>query len=265
MGLPAVVKGKTARPRRVLLYGTHGIGKSTWASGAESPLVLATEDGLDDIGVDRSPLLRSTQELGRWLIELGGEEDHGYRTVVIDTLDWAEQLIQKATCEEHNKKSIEEFGYGKGYTLCLPRWKQLLLWLDCCRNRGMNVVLLAHARIERFSPPDGDPYDRWQPDLHKTVSPLLQEWADEILFATYKVNTISTDEGFGKTRARAIGDGERVVYTCELPTHAAKRRIELPNELPLDWTEYRKHWPTNGNIKNVVVDGSSKKKEKVNG
>ena len=54
-----IVKGKTRRPRRVMLYGSHGIGKSTWAAGAPNPIFLATEDGQDDIGVDRTPLIRN--------------------------------------------------------------------------------------------------------------------------------------------------------------------------------------------------------------
>lgn len=257
-----VIKGKKARPRRTVLYGTHGIGKTTWAANAPAPLVLQTEDGCNDIGCDRTPLLKSVQDVSRWLIDLTGEEEHEYKSIIIDTLDWLEKLIWRATCEDAGKKSIEEFGYGKGYVLAISRWEKLLQVLDLCISKGMNVILLAHAKIERFSPPDSDQYDRWQLDLHKTVSPLVQEWADEVLFAKYKVDTIRKDEGFGNSKTKAIGSGERVVYTCEAPTHMAKRRIEMPNEIGLDWNEYHKHWPSNGsatNIAGVVKDGSSKK------
>ena len=123
----------------------------------------------------------------------------------------------------------------------VPRWEKLLPMLDGCRARGMNVILLAHAKIERFSPPDADPYDRWQPDFHKLAAPLLQEWADEVLFATYHVSTIQRD-GKGSARcgrgpsAPANGSSTR----REAPTHAAKRRIQLPDQLPLDWSEYQR-------------------------
>jgi len=262
--MQGVIKGKTPRPRRVLLYGTHGIGKSTWAARAPSPLVIATEDGLDDVGVDRTPLLRDTQSVARWLIELGGDEEHGYRTVVIDTLDWLERLIWQSVAKDGGKQSIEEYGYGKGYVLALKKWEQLLLMLDCCRNKRMNVILLAHAKVERFSPPDSDPYDRWQPDLHKLAAPVVQEWCDEVLFAKYKVSTIQREDGFGTKRTRAVGSGDRVVYTCETPTHAAKRRIDMPDEIELDWAAYEQCWPQGGNVAGIVKDGHSKpKKEKV--
>ncbi|HEX8877839.1 MAG TPA: hypothetical protein VF777_13905, partial [Phycisphaerales bacterium] len=33
-----ISKGRKARPRRVMLYGTHGIGKSTFGAMAEKPI-----------------------------------------------------------------------------------------------------------------------------------------------------------------------------------------------------------------------------------
>lgn len=264
--MQGVIKGRRARPRRTVLYGTHGIGKTTWAAGAPAPLILSTEDGANDVGCDRTPLLTTVVEVSQWLIDLTGPESHEYKTIVIDTADWMEKIIWRATCEDSNKKTIEDFGYGKGYLLAARRWEKLLFLLDQCIARGLNVILLAHAKVEKFSPPDGDAYDRWQLDLHKTVSPLVQEWADEVLFAKYRVDTIRREEGFGQTKTRAIGSGERVVYTCEAPTHAAKRRIEMPDEIGLSWTEYQKYWPgsdvATGDVNGIVKDGSSKKVSK---
>lgn len=263
--IEGIVRGKRAAPRRVLLYGTHGIGKSTWAAAAPKPIVLATEDGLNDVGVDRIEFYgRETIDLAKALIALSGEENHGYKTVVIDSLDWLEKMIWAATVKEHGKKSIEDFPFGRGYTLAAKRWESLIVMLEACRARGINCVLLAHAKIERFTPPDSDAYDRYVPDLHKVASALVQEWVDEVLFASYRVSTISKDEGFGQNRTRAIGSGERVVHTCEMPTHAAKRRIVLPDVLPLEWAAYQAAWPTNGqatgDIAGMVVEGHSKQK-----
>jgi len=105
-------------------------------------------------------------------------------------------------------------------------------------------------------------------DLHKEAAPILYEWCDEVLFATYRVSTIKREEGFGQTRTRAVGSGERVVYTCEAPTHQAKRRIDLPDPMLLDFSAYQSLWPTptmttKNAVEGVVVNGSSKK-EKAN-
>lgn len=266
--MEGIIKGKRAAPRRCLLYGTHGIGKSTWAASSPNPIFLCTEDGLDDVGVDRTPVLKKTVDVAKWLIEFGGSSDHGYKTVVIDTLDWLEKLIWNAVAEEANKKSIEDIGYAKGYVIALKRWESLLAMLDGCRSVGMNVILLAHAKIERFQPPDTDAYDRWVPDLHKMAAAVVEEWADEVLFATYQVSTIKREEGFN-SRIRAVGSGDRVVYTSETPTHRAKRRIQLPDQMPLDWGIYQAAWPqpvaiTSSNINSVVKNGHSKTKETAN-
>jgi hypothetical protein len=232
-----IIRGPRKAPRRVLLYGTHGIGKSTWAAAAPSPIFLATEDGLNDVGCDRTPLLKSLGAVNSWVSDLL-TESHGHRTVVIDTADWLERLIFNQVAAEHTKKNIEEIGYGKGYAFAMSHWEFLLNSFGHLRDKGMAVILLAHARVVKIEPPDADSYSRYEPDLHKFVSPLLQEWADEVLFASYRVNTIAKDEGFDRTRTRAIGTGDRIVYTCERPTHLAKRRIAMPDILPLDFNAY---------------------------
>ena len=259
-----IIKGVSARPRRVLLYGTHGIGKTTWAAGAPAPLFLCTEDGADDLGVDRTPLIRDMGEISLILAQLLNEQ-HDYRTIVIDSIDWLEKLIHNATASKMGKPSIEDIPYGKGYVLALKGWDWILSNLDQLRQqRGLNIVLLSHANITKYSPPDSDPYDRYSPDLHKTVGPMIQEWCDEVLFAKYSVQTILRDEGFGQQRARAIGSGERVVYTSEAPTHLAKHRLNMPDQIQLTWGDYQKYWsanvtPSAGSIAGIVTNGSSKK------
>ena len=108
------------------------------------------------------------------------------------------------------------------------------------------VVLIAHAKIERFENPETETYDRYVPRLHKLASQVVQEWCDEVLFATYKVYTKVTDEGFNRKKAKGCGTGERIIRTAERPAHVAKNRLNLPDELSLDWNSYAQYLPTNG-------------------
>lgn len=264
-----LLSGRQRRPRRVLLYGQHGIGKTSWALGAPKPIFLDLEDGLGDVDVDRTPLLTDFgqfMEASSFLVSA----EHGHKTVVVDTVDWLERLVHRDVARAHNKTSIEEIPYGKGYMLALDKWDLVLSSFEELRRRGLAVILLAHSRITKFNDPTTDSYDRYEPDLHKTVSGRLMEWCDEVLFATYAVRTVKVREKFNAERVRAIGSGERVVYTCEMPTHLAKRRCELPDELPLEFAAYVEHVRKaiangEGDIAGVVVDGSSKKREVVNG
>lgn len=236
--LDHIERGIQPKPRRVLLYGVHGIGKSTFGASAPQPVFLQTEDGLSNIDCARFPLARSYDEVMAALMELYSEP-HDFQTVVIDSADWLERLIWAHVCRTRGKEAIEDFGYGKGYTYALEPWKEVLDGLDALRNeRGMMVILLAHAKIERFENPETDAYDRYSPRLNKHASSYVQEWCDEVLFATYKVHTKQTEEGFDRTRTRGIGTGDRILRTTERPAHVAKNRLGLPEELPLDYAAY---------------------------
>jgi AAA domain len=242
--LERVMSGRSPAPRRVMLYGTQGIGKSTFAAGAPRPVFIQTEDGLGEIDCDKFPVAASFDDAMRALSELYTEEHH-YKTVVIDSLDWMERLIWAEVCRKKNVTSIEDIGYAKGYVFALTQWKELIEGLSALRSdRGMSVVLIAHARIERFENPETEAYDRYVPRLHKLAAAVVQEWCDEVLFATYKVYTRQTDEGFDRKRTQGLGTGERVIRTEERPAHVAKNRLGLPEELPLDWNAYA-HYITN--------------------
>ena len=243
--LTQVESGKTAGPRRVMLYGTHGIGKSTWGAQAPKPIFIQVEDGLGQVDCDRFPLAGKYADVVSALSELWSEK-HPYRTVVVDTLDWLEQLIWAEVCRRKGVENIEDIGYAKGYTFALTHWREVLDGLDALRNdRGMTVVLIAHSKIDRFENPETETYDRYTPRLHKHACAMVCEWSDEVLFATYRVHTKQTDEGFGRKKARGVGTGERIVWTTERPAHVAKNRLNLPDELPLEWAAYAQYLPGN--------------------
>ncbi|MBP9034348.1 MAG: ATP-binding protein [Pseudomonadales bacterium] len=236
--LEQVQRGKVAAPRRTLMYGVHGVGKSTFGSMAERPVFIQTEDGLGNIECERFPVAGKYADVIAALGELYTEA-HEYRTVVIDSLDWLERLIWADVCQKRGVESIEDIGYGKGYVFALTNWREVLAGLDALRNeRGMHVILIAHAQIEKFANPETDTYDRYSPRLQKLASALVQEWCDEVLFTTYRIHTKTTNEGFDRKRVQGIGTGERIIRTTERPAHVAKNRLNLPDEIPLDHNIY---------------------------
>jgi hypothetical protein len=242
--LSRVQRGRTRRPPRLLLYGIEGIGKSTWAAGARKPIFVQTEDGLDEIVCDKFPLAASYADVFTALAELRAEP-HEYETVVIDSLDWLERLVWDRVCQDSGVTTIEKAdgGFAKGYTHALTYWREVLGQLDALRaERGTVVVLLAHAKVEKFEDPESSPYDRYSPRLHKHAAALVSEWCDAVLFATRKIRTQTEDAGFNRKRtiAHAIGKdgGERVLRTVGGPSCIAKNRYGLPGELPLSWAAF---------------------------
>jgi hypothetical protein len=237
--LAKVTKGKQSKPRRTVLYGVHGVGKSTFAADWPDAIFVPTEDGVSDLDVASFPLCSDLDSAWQAIIELGSG-NHDYRTCVVDSADWLERLIWKKVCQKDGKKAITDFGYGSGYGKSAAIFSDVLSALNGCRSAGMHVVVLAHCEIKRFENPEGDSYDRYCPKLHRDTASLLQEWADEVLFTNYKVHVRKTDEGFNKDRGVGIGTGERIIYTSERPGYMAKNRLGLPHEVPLSFEAYKK-------------------------
>jgi hypothetical protein len=239
--LKTVHKGRRPLPPRLMLYGIEGIGKSTFGAGAPAPIFVPTEDGLGEIDCHHFPMAESFEAVAEALMELA-REPHDYQTVVIDSLDWLERLIWDEVCAEFSVKSIEKAdgGYAKGYIHALTQWRQFLTRLDSLRlDRGMVVILIAHAKVEKFEDPESAAYDRYSPRLHKHASALVTEWADAVLFATRRFRTETEEAGFNRNRtiATPLGKdgGERVLRTVGSPACIAKNRYSLPAELPLSW------------------------------
>ncbi len=151
-------------------------------------------------------------------------------------------MIWDALCKNYGVGSIEKVdgGYGKGYVHALGSWRRVVDQLALVREqRNMMVVLLAHAKVERFEDPEETAYDRYSPRLNKHAGALISEWCDAVLFATRKIVTRTETGAFNRTRtkAAAVGKdgGERVLRCIGGPSCIAKNRYGLPAELPLDW------------------------------
>ena len=222
---------------RVLVYGVEGIGKSTFAAGAPSPVFIQTEDGLGALQVDHFPIATRVSDV---LDAIGSlfSDDHEFKTVVIDSLDWLETLIWRDIEAKYDAKDL---AYGKGAMIAADKWREILDGLTALRNeRGMAVVLIAHTEIKRFDSPETEPYDRYQPKLQARSSALVREWCDAVFFANYKTIVKKDDVGFNKTVARGISTGERMLFTSERPAYMAKNRYSLPESIPLSWEAFEK-------------------------
>lgn len=235
--ISSITKGREAQPPRIMIYGSEGVGKSTFAALAPNPLFVQTEDGLSEIDCSKFPLAKSFDDVVLQL-QAVRDEQHDYGTVVIDSLDWLERLVWDRVCADYGVKSIEKAdgGYGKGYVHALTYWRQIVSLLNDIRARkGMAVILIAHAAVERFEDPEHAAYDRYTPRLHKKACSLVCEWVDAVLFASRRMRVDSTT---GKAAPVGADGGERILRTNGSPACIAKNRFGLPTELPLSWSAF---------------------------
>ena len=225
-----ITKGKTARALKVVVYGSEGIGKSTFAAQAPDPLFIDTEGSTAHMDVRRIEKPETWEEMIE-IVEEVAETPGICKTLVLDTADWAEQLCVTSVCQEYKQTSIEGFGYGRGYVYLAEEFSSLLAALDKVIAAGIHVIVTAHAKMRKFEQPDEQgAYDRWEMKLSKHVAPLLKEWCDMLLFLNYRTYVVTTE-----TKANKVQGGKRVMFTCHHPCWDAKNRQDLPEELPLDF------------------------------
>lgn len=230
---------------RAVLYGPGGIGKTTLAATAPGPVAF--------IDLDQSlPRLRTKleamkladrvrvvpaetwPELRAVLAQPGWDE---IRTVAIDSVTVAEELAVAHTLatvldeKGQRVKSIEGYGYGKGFQHVYDTFLALLGDLDMHARAGRNIVLVAHECNANVPNPTGPDWIRYEPRLQTSatgrasIRMRLKEWADHVLFVGYDV-AVNRD-------GKASGCGSACVYPREMPHFLAKSRT-MADPMPLD-------------------------------
>jgi hypothetical protein len=225
-----ITKGKVDRAQKTVIYGPEGIGKTTLAAHFPDPVVIDTEGGTAFMDIRRIDKPASWEELINIVKEVAATPGI-CKTLVIDTADWAEQLVTSYICTKYKQNSIESFGYGKGYTYLAEEFARLLSACDQVIAAGINVTITAHAKMRKFEQPDEmGAYDRWELKLSKQVAPLLKEWCDHLFFCNYQTFVVTTGNNTKKPQG-----GKRVIYTTHHPAWDAKTRATMPYVVDLDY------------------------------
>lgn len=244
-----IKKGTIAGAKKVVLYGPEGIGKSTFASHFPDPVFVDTEGSTNALDV-----ARFDEDFSDWnkILEAADFtlENPDMKTLVIDTADWAEQACINSLNQEHNTSNILTMDYGHGSLFVVAEFEKLLKKLTAIVDKGVNVLLLAHAAMRKQELPDEmGAFDRWELKLQsKQVKAMVKEWADMVLFANYKTVVIEDS----KTKSKKAQGGKRVMYTAHHPAWDAKNRYGLDECVDFDYSV----------IKSIIEGNSSKKTEK---
>lgn len=242
-----VASAKSNQPDRIVIYGVEGVGKTTFGAQAPAPIFLCAEDGVRSLDVPK--LLTSHGDDPKTFNDvldcLGCliSEEHSYRTLVVDTVDWLEPLIKADTMATFCQGDEGKYdAFGRGLKMSIGNWRKLLVMLDAVRtSKNMEIILLAHAQLKaEESPTVGQEVKRYAMKIPgspgASPSALLREWCDSLLFATFE--EVRREESPGKIKANPTG--RRVLKTQRAMMWEAKTRWKLPVEMPLSYEAYAK-------------------------
>lgn len=236
----SVRSGVAVGGQRVVVYGPGGVGKSELCSLLSdvgiNPLFLDIEDGTKFLNIDRcEPSPGSFEELRQVL--QADQIWEGFNAVVIDSLTKAEELAVQWTLQnvQNDKgnyvKSVEGYGFGKGFTHVYESFLPLLGDLDSHIRKGRHVVCIAHDCTTNVPNPSGEDWIRYEPRLQSPTSGKasirhrVKEWCDHMLFIGFDL-AVSKD-------GKATGSGTRTIYPTEYPAWWAKSR-SLADPIPYE-------------------------------
>lgn len=240
--------GIKPEPRRTIVYGDEGIGKTTFLSKFPNTFLIPAERGVSHIEDASKPsddkICQSFDELMAYL-EFFYVNESPCQHISIEGVSGVQRLIDKQVCKDERKSHIEEIGYNGGRKLGMRYWEKLIEALDALgRDKRMNVSFSAHVDKENFKDPTTDSYDRYSIRAWKGASDMLFEWGTEVLFCQKDILTRKEDAGFNKTTTKAIESKSASIYTTSQPAFRAKNRLSgIPEKIAMDWYVYKDFLP----------------------
>lgn len=218
------------------ICGDSGMGKTSLAASFPKPIFIRAEDGLQALPVDRRPdafpvlnapkAADSVQRLWDQMIALL-QEDHDYKTVVIDSVTALERLFIAAVMESDPKaKSINQAmgGYGAGVAAVAAMHQRVRKAAGLLNERkGMHVAFVAHADVETMRLPDSDDYMRYSLRLPAKSLPPYVDDVDVVGFLRLETFTRG-DEG---ERKKAISTGDRLLICHATAANVSKNRFGI--------------------------------------
>jgi len=125
----------------MLVYGPPGVGKTTFASTAPKPLIVDLENGSlalvgKDVDIAQVDTLQDAREAIKYALE------HGYQTVVIDSITRYAELLMDEILRENKRETARIQDWGE----VVKRIKKLIWHLQ---SKNINTIFVALETEEK--------------------------------------------------------------------------------------------------------------------
>lgn len=214
MAVPSGPVGGT----RTVLVAVNGWGKTTIGAYAEDPVMLISPDEMGYPTLLSRGLVPAVPAMQprSWpealaCIESLARDQQGRKTIVVDALAGFEHLLARHICKTQFGGDWSKTGFlswNEGPRVVARIWPMLLARLLACARAGMDILILGHAKIEKFENPDGANYDRYVCNCgHADLWARTKDWAEAVLFGNFRaiVDTARPETNTAKAKGKAIG------------------------------------------------------------
>lgn len=229
-------------PMMATIYGSHKVGKTeleaSFSSGdVTNPdlIIMAFESpgptiaGRKDIRI--TPVINKFEDAMsflRWLYANPGN----FKTLGIDTITRMSKVFETEIIASDPKKpqgmGAAHGGYGKAYGILSEMHGKIVQACEALRrDKGFNIVFVAHADIGKFSPPDGETYNVYELDMHEDSASHFLNNSDIIGFLDQKTLTREGDDG----RIKVASTDQRILKVKSSAAHVSGNRYGITDDL----------------------------------
>ena len=159
------------------IYGPGGSGKTTLASKAPKPLLIAFERGYNALPGVIAQDVNTWGEMKQVLRELKKPEvKEMFSTIAIDTVDLASVACEKYICSQLGIENIGDGGWSvNGWAKVKREWEQTFREITM---QGYAVIFISHAKDKTFTRKDGTTYNQVVPSCSNAYNEIIKNMVD---------------------------------------------------------------------------------------
>jgi hypothetical protein len=248
--LSNISQGVGRTGQRIVISGVEKVGKTTLACNAPRALLVPLEIGYAAMGVPKTPMLTSFEDVMSLIAEVKDQAQRGQfqpLSLVFDSATALERLIHDAVLRrdpaymQKNAKALTMEaalgGYGKAYQFANELFDQFTKACDeLAVYGGINIILTCHVFAAKVIDPAYGEYDTWDLLLHSPKNQknygkreMITQWADMVGFLH---EPLFITKGEGMNQATSLNRG-RVLAVDRTPGYVAGNRYGVSGLIPI--------------------------------